>query len=84
MAQIDMPRAAGDLERAVGSIKNEADTDSLYARYFLGLCYEKGGEIDKAAAQWEQVYAQKKGFKDVGEKLSRYMLNKTTAQTISP
>ncbi|MDR0642402.1 MAG: tetratricopeptide repeat protein [Treponema sp.] len=82
MAQNDMTRAAGDLERAVGSIKDETGADSLYARYFLGLCYEKGGEIDKAVAQWERVYAQKKGFKDVGEKLSRYMLNK--AQTISP
>ncbi|MDR2746885.1 MAG: tetratricopeptide repeat protein [Treponema sp.] len=76
MAQNNMAQAAGDLERAVGSINDEESTDSLYARYFLGLCYEKEGEIDKAAAQWEQVYAQKKGFKDVGEKLSQYMLNK--------
>ncbi|MDR3172951.1 MAG: tetratricopeptide repeat protein [Treponema sp.] len=76
MAQDDMVRAAKDLERAVGGIKDEGSSDSLYARYFLGLCYEKAGEIDKAAAQWEQVYAQKKGFKDVGEKLSRHMLNK--------
>jgi tetratricopeptide (TPR) repeat protein len=76
MAQNDMVRAAGDLERAVASIKDEGGSDSLYARYFLGLCYEKGGELDKAVAQWERIYAQKKGFKDVGEKLSRYMLNK--------
>jgi tetratricopeptide (TPR) repeat protein len=81
MAQNDTGRAAGDLERAVGSIKNEGNNDSLYARYFLGLCYEKGGEIDKAVAQWEQVYAQKKGFKDVGEKLSRYMLNKAAVSS---
>ncbi|MDR1971739.1 MAG: tetratricopeptide repeat protein [Treponema sp.] len=76
MAQNDMKRAAADLERAVGAIKDEGGNDSLYARYFLGLCYEKAGELDKALAQWEQVYAQKKNFKDVGEKLSRHMLNK--------
>jgi tetratricopeptide (TPR) repeat protein len=80
MAQNDAVRAAGDLERAVGSIKDEGSSDSLHARYFLGLCYEKKGEIDKAAAQWERIYAQKKGFKDVGERLSRYMLNKADWQ----
>jgi tetratricopeptide (TPR) repeat protein len=76
MAQNDAVRATGELERAAANIKDEGSSDSLHARYFLGLCYERGGEPDKAAAQWEQIYAQKKGFKDVGEKLSRYMLNK--------
>jgi tetratricopeptide (TPR) repeat protein len=76
MAQNDIAQAAADLERAVGSIRDEESNDGLHARYFLGLCYERGGEIDKAVAQWEQIYAQKKGFKDVGEKLSRHMLNK--------
>jgi tetratricopeptide (TPR) repeat protein len=75
MAQNDMHRAAQDLERAVGDIKDEGSGDSLYARYFLGLCYEQEGEIDKAVAQWEQVYAQKKGFRDVGKKLSQHMLD---------
>jgi tetratricopeptide (TPR) repeat protein len=75
MAQNDMRRAAQDLERAVGDIKDEGGSDSLHARYFLGLCYEREGEIDKAVAQWEQVYAQKKGFRDVGKKLSQHMLD---------
>jgi tetratricopeptide (TPR) repeat protein len=68
----DVDHALGDLEKAVGSIKDEGSNDSLFARYFLGVCYEKQRQIDKAVAQWEQVYAQKKGFKDVGEKLSQY------------
>ncbi|MDR3148157.1 MAG: tetratricopeptide repeat protein [Treponema sp.] len=72
MATNDVNRALQDLEKAVAAIKDEGSNDSLFARYFLGLCYEKRREIDKALAQWEQVYAQKKGFKDVGEKLSQY------------
>jgi tetratricopeptide (TPR) repeat protein len=72
MAQNDIDHAIPDLEKAVGAIKDEESNDSLFARYFLGLCYEKKREIDKAVAQWEQIYTQKKGFKDVGEKLSQY------------
>jgi tetratricopeptide (TPR) repeat protein len=72
MAQNDMEHAVPDLEKAVEAIKDEGGNDSLFARYFLGLCYEKRRELDKAVAQWEQVYAQKKGFKDVGEKLTQY------------
>jgi tetratricopeptide (TPR) repeat protein len=72
MAQNDVDRALQDLEKAAAAIKDESSNDSLFARYFLGLCYEKRREIDKALVQWEQVYAQKKGFKDVGEKLSQY------------
>jgi hypothetical protein len=60
------------LEKAVGSISDESSQDSLFARYFLGLCYEKKREIDKAVAQWEKIYKEKKGFRDVGEKLSQY------------
>ncbi|MDR0731540.1 MAG: tetratricopeptide repeat protein [Treponema sp.] len=72
MAQNDIDHALQDLEKAAAAIKDESSNDSLFARYFLGLCYEKRREIDKALGQWEQVYAQKKGFKDVGEKLSQY------------
>ncbi|MDR0400585.1 MAG: tetratricopeptide repeat protein [Treponema sp.] len=75
MAQNDMRRAVRDLERAVENIKNEGDGDGLSARYFLGLCYEKEGDINKAVVQWELVYAQRRGFKDVGKKLSQYMLD---------
>jgi tetratricopeptide (TPR) repeat protein len=65
-------KAAPDLERAVNAITDETAQDSLYARYFLGLCYESAGEMDKAIAQWEKIYARKQNFRDVGEKLARY------------
>jgi tetratricopeptide (TPR) repeat protein len=72
MSLNDLGKAMPDLERAVGAITDESEQDSLYARYFLGICYEKKREIDKALAQWEKVYSVKKGFRDVGEKLSQY------------
>jgi hypothetical protein len=50
----------------------EAEPDSLYARYFLAMCYEKTKEYTKAIAQWDKIYAQKKNFRDVGEKLNHY------------
>ena len=65
-------KAINDLGRAVMAGKNETGTDSLYARYFLAMCYERKKEYPNAVAQWEAIYAQKKNFKDVGEKLMRY------------
>jgi tetratricopeptide (TPR) repeat protein len=65
-------RAIPDLERAVNAITDEAGQDSLYARYFLGMCYEKTRELDKAIAQWDKIYAKKKNFRNVGEKLAQY------------
>jgi tetratricopeptide (TPR) repeat protein len=65
-------KAIPDLERAAGSITDEGAQDGLYARYFLGLCYEKIRDLDKAIVQWEKIYAQKKNFRDVGEKLAQY------------
>ncbi|MDR1099536.1 MAG: tetratricopeptide repeat protein [Treponema sp.] len=65
-------KAIPDLERAVNAISGETAQDSLYARYFLGLCYEKTRELDKAIAQWDKIYAVKKNFRDVGEKLAQY------------
>ncbi|MDR1319319.1 MAG: tetratricopeptide repeat protein [Treponema sp.] len=65
-------KAVPDLERAVKSITDEAAQESLYARYFLGLCYENTREIDKAIAQWDRIYSKKKNFRDVGEKLAKY------------
>jgi tetratricopeptide (TPR) repeat protein len=84
MAQNDIDHALWDLEKAAASIKDESSNDSLFARYFLGLCYEKRREIDKALAQWEQVYARKRGFKDVGEKLSQYREFKSCGKTGEP
>jgi tetratricopeptide (TPR) repeat protein len=65
-------RAIPDLERAVSAITDEGAQDGLYARYFLGLCYENIRELDKAITQWDKIYAQKKNFRDVGAKLAQY------------
>ncbi|MDR0624599.1 MAG: tetratricopeptide repeat protein [Treponema sp.] len=65
-------KAVPDLERAVNAITDEGAQDGLYARYFLGLCYEKARDLDKAIAQWEKIYAVKRNFRDVGEKLAQY------------
>lgn len=65
-------KAIPDLERAVKSISDESAQDSLYARYFLGLCYENTRNLDKAITQWDAIYSQKKNFRDVSEKLSKY------------
>jgi hypothetical protein len=37
------------------------------------MCYEKTKEYAKAIAQWDLIYAQKKNFRDVGEKLTQYI-----------
>jgi tetratricopeptide (TPR) repeat protein len=65
-------KAIPDLERAVSGITDEEAQDGLYARYFLGLCYENIRELDKAIAQWDKIYARKKNFRDVGAKLAQY------------
>ena len=65
-------RAITELERAVKFCEDESETDSLYARYFLAMCYEKKKEIPKAVDQWEKIYAKKRNFRDVGEKLIQY------------
>ena len=65
-------KAIKELERAVNNIVKEAEPDSLYARYFLAMCYEKTKDYTKAIAQWDKIYAQKRNFRDVGEKLSQY------------
>jgi tetratricopeptide (TPR) repeat protein len=65
-------KAIPELERAVNIIENESEPDSLYARYFLAMCFEKKKEYPLAIAQWDKIYAQKKNFRDVGEKLTHY------------
>ena len=67
-----MDKAIMELERAVAIIKSEGDLDSMYAHYFLAMCFEKTKEYAKAIGQWEKIYAQKKNFRDVGEKLAKY------------
>jgi len=65
-------KAIPDLERAIKAITDESAQDSLYARYFLGICYESSRNIDKAIAQWDAIEKVKKNFRDVGERLSKY------------
>jgi tetratricopeptide (TPR) repeat protein len=65
-------KAVPELERAVNAINDESNPDSLYARYFLGMCYEKKQDFASALAQWDKIYAKKKNFRDVGEKLTQY------------
>jgi len=65
-------KAANDLERAVKAISEEGAQESLFARYFLSLCYEKNREMEKAFEQWDKIHNIKKGFKDVDAKLSQY------------
>jgi len=72
-----LAKAIVELERAVNIIQKEAEPDSLYARYFLAMCYEKTQEYAKAIAQWDKIYAQKKNFRDVGEKLTQYIEHRT-------
>jgi tetratricopeptide (TPR) repeat protein len=68
-----LDKAIQELERAVGVIVKEDDPDSLYARYFLAMCFEKTNEYEKAIAQWDKIYACKKNFRDVGQKLTQYI-----------
>ena len=68
-----LDKAIPELERAVNCIEKEDEPDSLYARYFLAMCFEKQREFTKAITQWDRIYAVKKNFRDVGEKLTQYI-----------
>ncbi len=61
-----------DFQRAIELDKNNSSSETLFARYFLGLCYEKIRKIDKALEQWEAIYKINKGFRDVSAKLTEY------------
>ena len=73
-------KAIVELERAVKVVEDEAGSDSLYARYFLGICYEKIRDFPRAITQWENIYSKKKNFRDVGEKLIRYQEYRQSGQ----
>lgn len=72
LSQKNYDRAQVELERALKLSTNDGDNETLFARYFLALCYEKNRQIDKAVGEWEKIYAKKPTFKDVAEKLSAY------------
>ena len=61
-----------DFERAIELDKNNNKAETLYARYFLGICYEKLRKIDKAIEQWEMIYRIRKDFRDVSSRLAEY------------
>ncbi len=61
-----------DFQRAIDFDKNNEFAETLYARYFLAVCYEKSHKIDKAIEQWEEIYKRNKSFRDVSAKLSEY------------
>ncbi len=61
-----------DFQRAIDFDKNNEFAETLYARYFLAVCYEKSRKIDKAIEQWEEIYKRNKSFRDVSAKLSEY------------
>jgi tetratricopeptide (TPR) repeat protein len=65
-------KAAQELELAVKTINSETKQDNLFARYFLGQCYEKQEQFDKALFQWEKIHEVKRNFKDVEAKLLQY------------
>jgi tetratricopeptide (TPR) repeat protein len=64
--------AMSELERAIRITGDDAKAETLYARYFLGLCYEKLRKFELAVEQWEKVYAKRPQFRDVADKLSQY------------
>lgn len=72
MASNEYERAISELERAAKLSPSPDSAESLYSRYFLGICYEKTRNIDKSIEYWEQVYAIRPDFKDVAEKLSQF------------
>jgi tetratricopeptide (TPR) repeat protein len=77
MTSGNMDKAKTELERAVklgeevASLKSDKK-DRLFARYYLAYCFENNRQIDQAIEQWEKIYSEEPGFKDVAEKLSRY------------
>ncbi len=73
LATKNYERAQNELERAIKISTEDSDSnDLLHARYFLSITYERTRKLDKAIEQWEMLYAKKKTFRDVAEKLSQY------------
>lgn len=72
MSMNALEKAVPELERAVKVSTDESSQETLYARYFLAMCFEKNRELDLAIEQWEKIYSKKPNFRDVAEKLSHY------------
>ncbi|MBN2444896.1 MAG: tetratricopeptide repeat protein [Spirochaetales bacterium] len=65
-------KAIPELQRAITLTADESSNDSLYARYYLGQCFENVRDIERAIEQWEKIYQKKPTFLDVPGKLSQY------------
>ncbi len=65
-------KAINAFEIAISNAKDMRAQETLYARYFLGVCYEKIRKIEKAIEQWEMIFKINSKFKDVSAKLSQY------------
>lgn len=65
-------KAVIEFDRAIKLSTDDSSNDTLHARYFLASCYEKQRDIDQAISQWEKIFSKRRGFRDVGEKLSQY------------
>jgi tetratricopeptide (TPR) repeat protein len=72
MSMNNYENAISELDRAIRMSQDDAKSEILYARYFLGLCYEKTRQFELAVDQWEKVYAKRPQFRDVADKLSQY------------
>lgn len=72
MAASSTDNAIVEFEHAIKCSKDESSQETMFARYFLGSCYEKSRQIDKAISQWEKIFAINHSFRDVGTKLSEY------------
>ncbi len=64
--------AIAELERAIRVAGDDMRTETVYARYFLGVSYEKTRQFELAVEQWEKVYAKRPQFRDVADKLAQY------------
>lgn len=67
-----MDAAIIDFERAIELDKENLNTETLHARYFLAAAFENLRKIDKALEQWEFIYKRSKNFRDVATKLNEY------------
>ena len=72
LAMKNYDKSITELERAIKLTAEKPDDTTLFARYYLAMCYEKKRDIDHAIEQWEEIYSKQQSFKDVAEKLSQF------------
>lgn len=65
-------KAALEFERAIKLDPSNEKKETLYARYFLADCKEKGRDIDAAIKQWHAIQSVIPNFRDVAQKLASY------------